>query len=92
MKLSLREPLQLRPESISLASVASRSFHSGILLLEHQLLLGPATGAPAAAKRARAAPELGPREALWYELARLAQVTGEPDILRGIFRAEVLEM
>jgi hypothetical protein len=81
--------LALRAEHVTLAAVASRSFHSGMVLLEHQILSFVDAPAEAAAKRARTARGVGPREALWYELARLNQLVGEDDVLRGIFRAEV---
>eukprot|EP00048_Salpingoeca_helianthica_P009248 m.132741 g.132741 ORF g.132741 m.132741 type:complete len:3967 (+) comp14817_c0_seq1:97-11997(+) len=89
VRVGVTRALPLRADHVTLGAIASKSFHSGIVLLEHQLLVGPEVAAETAAKRARMASGLGAREALWYELARLNQLVGDDDVLRGIFRAEV---
>ncbi len=88
-------PLSIQPSAVSRSCSTSRSFHSGILLLEK--LLHPSRALPEpSAKRSRTAGQTSaqalPRDNLWYELARIHKDIGEDDVVRGIFRCEVLPL
>ena len=83
------DDMRMSPQTVTTASAASRSFHTGILVLEKQIEYGiAAADGQQRAKRARV--EVSPEVTMaWVELAKLYKPVGEFDVLLGIFSQKV---
>jgi tetratricopeptide (TPR) repeat protein len=69
------------------SSLKSFNYHTGIMLLEKQLLTATAPAAERAVKKRKS--NYDDKSTVWSQLARLYRALGEEDVLRGIFDKEI---
>jgi DNA-dependent protein kinase catalytic subunit len=71
------------------ASLKSFNFHTGIILLEKQILHTPSPDDKTPASKKKKPISKDDRQQMWSQLVKLYRKIGEEDILRGVFEKEI---